>query len=616
MRSPRRLLVANRGEIALRIFRACRDLGIETVAVFSDADRAAPHVAAADDAVRLGPAPRARVYLSVGGSSRRPRARAPALVHPGYGFLAENAGFARACREAGLTFVGPPAEAIAAMGSKTGPGLGCEAGVPVVPGNAERRGPRGDSRVRDEARLSDPAQGVGGRRRQGDADRPAEAELAPAFARGSAEAGRFIRRRRRLRGEARRSAAPRRGPGRVGDARHGSPSASASAASSGATRRSSRNARRRSSARAAGAALRGGAGGGARGRLLLLRHGRVPARARRAFYFLEMNTRLQVEHPVTEEVWGVDLAATMIAIALGERLPFSAESSPRAATPSSAASTPRIPHGFAPSPGLIAALRAAEGPGVRNDVGVEADPSCRSTTIRCSASSSSRARRAATRSPGSRGRSPTTRSAGVETTLPLFRALAADPEFRAAGFDVQWLDRRLAAGFREGARRSTTNLRRCSPPRCWREKRKSGSRRPPAGKARDGGPTRGGGACGLDQALFDSEPALMRLFRVEGGPGPEESAEMSVRLEGDRAEARIGGRRHRLELIPRADGTFVGIFESGRVLRSRITPAKGGRASEPGAATSSWGSSTPARSSRPREAPRDRARSSRRCRDG
>ncbi|MGH9399209.1 MAG: biotin carboxylase N-terminal domain-containing protein, partial [Thermoanaerobaculia bacterium] len=115
-----RLLVANRGEIALRIFRACREMGIETVAVFSDADRASPHVAAADHAVRLGPAPAGESYLCVAATIEAARKTGAKLVHPGYGFLSENAAFARACRDAGLTFVGPSARAIEAMGSKTG----------------------------------------------------------------------------------------------------------------------------------------------------------------------------------------------------------------------------------------------------------------------------------------------------------------------------------------------------------------------------------------------------------------------------------------------------------------------------------------------------------------
>src|SRR5713101_6581692 len=130
-----RLLVANRGEIALRIFRACRDLGIETVAVFSDADRAAPHVAAADYAVRLGPAPARESYLSIPGILEAAKKTGARLIHPGYGFLAENAEFARSCEEAGLLFVGPPSSAIEAMGSKTQARRRMQqAGVPIVPG--------------------------------------------------------------------------------------------------------------------------------------------------------------------------------------------------------------------------------------------------------------------------------------------------------------------------------------------------------------------------------------------------------------------------------------------------------------------------------------------------
>jgi acetyl/propionyl-CoA carboxylase alpha subunit len=169
-----------------------------------------------------------------------------------------------------------------------------------------------------------------------------------------------------------------------------------------------------------------------------------------AFYFLEMNTRLQVEHPVTEEVWGVDLAAAMIRIALGEPMPFD----PQRLTPRGHAIECRIyaedaRRGFAPSPGRIAALRLPEGPGIRNDVGVEAgsvvpidyDPMLGKLIVHGPdrTTALSRLRRALS----------DYEIAGVDTTLPLFRALCDDADFAGARFDVQWLDRRLADGLLE-----------------------------------------------------------------------------------------------------------------------------------------------------------------------
>ena len=185
-----RLLVANRGEIAVRIFRACRDLGIETVAVFSDADRQSPHVAMADYAVRLGPAPSRESYLSIPALLSAARKTGAGLVHPGYGFLAENAGFARACADQGLVFVGPAPEAIEAMGSKTLSRQRMEkAGVPVVPGTL--RAASDASELRDFARkagypilLKASAGGGGKGMRRVDG----EADLETAFARVCSEA--------------------------------------------------------------------------------------------------------------------------------------------------------------------------------------------------------------------------------------------------------------------------------------------------------------------------------------------------------------------------------------------------------------------------------------------
>jgi acetyl/propionyl-CoA carboxylase alpha subunit len=130
-----KLLIANRGEIALRVVRACRELGVRSVAVYSDADAGAPHVREADEAVRVGPAPSSESYLRGERIIEAARAAGAEAIHPGYGFLSEREWFARAVRDAGLAFVGPPPEAIAAMGSKTAARtLAISAGTPVVPG--------------------------------------------------------------------------------------------------------------------------------------------------------------------------------------------------------------------------------------------------------------------------------------------------------------------------------------------------------------------------------------------------------------------------------------------------------------------------------------------------
>jgi len=445
-----RLLVANRGEIAVRIFRACRDLGIETVAVFSDADRRSPHVTMADYAVRLGPAPPAESYLSIPALLEAARKTCATLVHPGYGFLAENAGFARACRDAGLTFVGPSPEAIEAMGSKTGSRqIMRKAGVQVVPGTTK---PAADARELAEfARkagypvlLKASAGGGGKGLRRVDNEK----ELRPAFDRvtseaklyfgdGAVYAEKLIDRPRHVEVQI------------VGDSqgnltavgerecslqrRHQKVVEECPSPVVDRALRENLCAAALSAARAVNYTSCGTV------EFLLAPDG--------SFYFLEMNTRLQVEHPVTEEVWGVDLAGEMIRIALGEPLSFRAEDlSPRGHAIECRIYAEDPFYGFAPSPGTIEALRLPQGPGVRNDVGVEAgsvvpidyDPMLGKLIVHGESRAEVLARL-------SRALSEYEIS-GIETTLPLFRRLLSDPEFQSGAFDVQWLDRCLESG--------------------------------------------------------------------------------------------------------------------------------------------------------------------------
>ncbi len=457
-----RLLVANRGEIAVRIFRACRDLQIETVAVYSDADRRSPHVAMADYAVRIGPAPARESYLSVPALLEAARKSGAGLVHPGYGFLAENAAFARACAEAGLTFVGPSPESIAAMGSKTGSReLMRKAGVPVVPGTTRPAESAAElARFGQEAGypilLKASAGGGGKGMRRVDAESELEASFArvssearASFGDGAIYAEKLIERPRHVEvqviGDAsgllaalgeRECSIQRRYQKVVEEC----PSPAVDDAL-----RARLYAAALAAARAVGYVSCGTV------EFLLAPDG--------AFYFLEMNTRLQVEHPVTEEVWGVDLVAAMIRIALGEPLPFDpAGLAPRghALECRLYAEDPR--RGFAPSPGTIQHLRLPQGPGIRHDMGVEAgsvvpidyDPMLGKLVVHGPDRPAAIARLSRALSEYE--------ITGVETTLPLFRALVADADFARAAFDVQWLDRRVAEGLLDASEPSSGEI--------------------------------------------------------------------------------------------------------------------------------------------------------------
>ena len=374
----RRVLIANRGEIAIRIARACREERIESVAVFSDADRAAPHVRAADRAVRIGPPPSTQSYLSSAALLDAARQTGCDAVHPGYGFLSENAAFARACGEAGLVFIGPPAAIIEQMGSKIAAReLMVAAGVPVVPGGiAADQSDRGITEAADRVGfpvLVKASAGGGGKGMRVVRDHESARTLIPAarreaiasFGEGTLYVERLIERPRHVEVQIfgdthghivhlfeRECSIQRRHQKVIEE----SPSPALTPAL-----RSAMGGAAVAAARAAGYVNAG--------TIEFLVEGSGPT-AR--FYFLEMNTRLQVEHPVTEAVTGVDLVRAQFAVAAGGRLPWTQES----LTTRGHAIECRIyaedtADGFLPQAGPLLLYREPSGPGIRVDSGVE-----------------------------------------------------------------------------------------------------------------------------------------------------------------------------------------------------------------------------------------------------
>jgi acetyl-CoA carboxylase biotin carboxylase subunit len=449
-----KLLVANRGEIALRIFRACREMGISPVAVYSEADAASLHVSQADEAYLLGPAPASESYLNIPRILEAARRSGAGLLHPGYGFLAESAEFARACVAAGLIFVGPGPASIEAMGSKTEARRRMiAAAVPVVPGmaqGADLSGLVAFGREHGYPLMLKAAAGGGGK---GMRIVRGERDLAAAYERAVSEARSFF-------GDSEIYAELL-----VEGARHVEVQVIFDASGRGAAvgerecslqRRHQKiveecpspavdDALRRALFEAALAASRA-VGYVSCGTVEFL------LAPDRKFYFLEMNTRLQVEHPVTEEVWGVDLVREMIAIALGEPLSFS----PETLVPRGHAIECRLyaedpERNFAPSPGRIEQMTLPQGPGLRHDLGVEAgsvvpidyDPML-GKLIAAGRSRTEAIRRLARAL-------AEYEIVGIRTTLPFFRALVSEPDFREGRFDTAWLDRRLASGLSLGS---------------------------------------------------------------------------------------------------------------------------------------------------------------------
>jgi 3-methylcrotonyl-CoA carboxylase alpha subunit len=371
--SMNRLLIANRGEIAARIIKTCRVMGIETMAVYSDADRDAPHVALADIAVRLGPGPAVESYLKADAVLEAAKAHGADAVHPGYGFLSENAGFSDACAEAGITFVGPSGAVVRALGDKIGAKRTmAAAGVPVVPGyNGDDQ--TDDVLLREAAKIGPPllikaSAGGGGRgmRRVDDladfqtALTEARAEALSAFGDARVLLEKYVQRPRhvevQLFGDSHgnvvhlfeRECSIQRRHQKILEE---SPAPGLS--------EELRN-RLHAAAVLAGQAV-GYVGAGT---VEFLVEGE-------SFYFLEVNTRLQVEHPVTEAVTGLDLVCWQLRVARGERLPLLQHELTSRGHAIEARVYAEDPAGglFLPSLGTLLRWREPNGPGIRVDSG-------------------------------------------------------------------------------------------------------------------------------------------------------------------------------------------------------------------------------------------------------
>jgi acetyl-CoA carboxylase biotin carboxylase subunit len=447
-----KILIANRGEIAVRVIRACREMGLSTVGVYSDCDRDARHVREADQAVHIGPSEAARSYLRADVLIDAARRTGADAVHPGYGFLAESAAFARACRDAGLTFIGPSPEAIACMGSKTeARAAAIRAGVPVVPGNETPfdAGVPDDVIIREAARITYPivvkaVAGGGGKGMRVVTDpadlpsavRTARSEAASAFGDSAVYLERRLLRPRhvevQLLGDHHGTVVPfverecsiqRRHQKVVEE----SPSIAVTP-----------GLRREITGAAAAVARAVGYTNAGTIEFLLDEDG--------SYFFLEMNTRLQVEHPVTEMVTSVDLVQWQIRIARGETLDIDPE---RAVTPHGHAIECRIyaedpDDGFMPSPGVIRDLRPASGPGIRDDGGVNAGYDVPvhydSMIAKLVAWAASRPEAIARMSRALREY----QVLGIRTTIPFFLWLMRQAEYCEGRYDTTYLDRLLA----------------------------------------------------------------------------------------------------------------------------------------------------------------------------
>jgi acetyl-CoA carboxylase biotin carboxylase subunit len=444
-RKFRKILIANRGEIAVRVMRTCRELDIRTVAVYSEADRAALHVRYADEAYFIGPSPSRESYLKMETILEVAKRSGAEAIHPGYGFLSENAAFAKACKDAGVVFIGPGEAAITAMGEKTSARrVAVEAGVPVVPGALH---PLADNEaiLRESKRIGFPlmlkaAAGGGGKglrlvHRAEDLEAAvlrARSEAKSAFGDDSLYIERAITKPRHIEiqvladthGNAvhlfeRECSIQRRHQKIIEE----SPSPFVTP-----------ELRERMGALAV--ALVKKVGYVNAGTLeFLVDENREP-------YFLEMNTRLQVEHPITEMVTGVDLVKMQIRIAEGEALPFTQKDLTQRGHAIECRVCAEDPdENFIPNPGKIETLRLPGGPGVRDDSGVYEgfevpmfyDPLISKLVVHAETREAAirRMLRAVSEY----------KVTGIKTTLPFFDRALRHPKFIEGDFDTSFVGR-------------------------------------------------------------------------------------------------------------------------------------------------------------------------------
>jgi acetyl-CoA carboxylase, biotin carboxylase subunit len=443
------VLIANRGEIALRVIRACHEMGMATVAVYSDADRGALHVLHAKEAYRLGPAPASESYLRGDLILEIARQAGADAVHPGYGFLSENADFADACAAAGVIFIGPPASAMRMLGSKTKARQAADvAGMPRVPGSVTGLADVEEA-VRVAAEIGYPvmlkaAAGGGGKGMRavvkpeelGAAFTAASSEAERSFGSGEVYLEKLIERPRHI--EIQLMADEHGGCVYLGERecsvqrRHQKVIEEAPSAVVGEALR------RRMGEAAVRLALSAG----------YVNAGTVEflVDAEENFYFLEMNTRLQVEHPVTEMVTGLDLVHLQLRVAMGEALPMKQKDvllRGHAIECRIYAEDPE--NNFFPSPGLITRLVQPGGPGIREDCAVFAgwtvpldyDPMLSKLVTFAPTREMAIERMLRALDEYVIG--------GIKTNIGLFRRILTDEDFRAARIDTGYLERLLTA---------------------------------------------------------------------------------------------------------------------------------------------------------------------------